>query len=163
MNFSCGDDVVHPKFGVGTVVCIEEMVFSGDGPSVFYRVDFGKTTLWIPVKIPKSRGIRPVTHKRDLARYRSVLKSQPVHLNDNFRKRQVELEDRMDAGTFQSLCEVVRDLSARNREKILSNYELTLLRRTREAMDSEWARASNLPLVDAADEIDALLRKGRQP
>lgn len=163
MNFSCGDYVVHPKFGVGTVVCIEEMVFSGDDPSVFYRVDFGKTTLWIPVKIPKSRGIRPVTPKRDLARYRSLLKSRPVHLNDNFRKRQVELEDRMHQGTFQALCEVVRDLSARNRERILSNYELTLLRRTREAMDSEWARASNLPLVNAAEEIDALLHKGRQP
>lgn len=162
MNFSCGDYVVHPKFGVGTVVCIEEMVFSGDDPSVFYRVDFGKTTLWVPVKISKSRGIRPVTPKSDLARYRSVLKSRPVTLNDNFRKRQVELEDRMHLGTFQALCEVVRDLSARNRQKILGSYELTLLRRTREAMDSEWARASKLPLVDAAEEIDTLLRAGRQ-
>lgn len=162
MNFSCGDDVVHQRFGVGTIVSIEEMEFGGDGPCVYYRVDFGKTTLWVPVKIPKSRGLRPVTPKRDLARYRSVLESRPVHLNDNFRKRQSELEDRMDHGTFQALCEVVRDLSARNREKVLSNYELTLLRRTRAAMDSEWARSSNLSMIHAVDEIDALLRKGRQ-
>lgn len=162
MNFSSGEDVVHQRFGVGTIICIEEMAFGGDGPGEFYRVDFGKTTLWVPLKTPQSRGLRPVTPKRDLARYRSVLESRPVHLNDNFRQRQGELQDRMHQGTFQALCEVVRDLSARNREKVLSNFELALLRRTRQAMDSEWARSSNLPMVDATDEIDALLNKGRQ-
>lgn len=162
MNFSCGEDVVHQRFGVGTIVCIEEMAFGGDGPGEYYRVDFGKTTLWVPVKIPKSPGLRPVTPEKDLARYRSVLQSRPVHLNDNFRQRRYDLEVRMEKGTFQAVCEVVRDLSARNRDKVLSNSELTLLRRIRQAMDSEWARSSNLPMLDATDEIDALLRKGRQ-
>ena len=65
MNINRGDHVVHPRFGVGTVVSIEVRHFSEATPRLFYRVDFNNTTLWIPVPIPETGGaggpIIPVT------------------------------------------------------------------------------------------------------
>jgi RNA polymerase-interacting CarD/CdnL/TRCF family regulator len=162
MNFSRGDTVVHPSFGVGTVVAIEEMAFAGEGARLFYRVDFGVTTIWVPLELqqPSSR-LRPVTPKADLGRFRTLLNSPPELLDNDFRKRQVELVNRLGLGTFQALCEVVRDLSARNRLKSLGNSESTLLNRTRQALIQEWAAASEKYQADAEGEIDALLIERR--
>ena len=110
MNINRGDHVVHPRFGVGTVVSIEVRHFSEAAPRLFYRVDFDNTTLWIPVPIPETGGLRPVTPKSDLSHYRQLLKSSPVPLDNDFRLRKITLDERLKAGTFQSLCEVVRDL-----------------------------------------------------
>ena len=49
MNFNRGDQVVHRDFGVGTVVTIELMSFSHNQLRLFYRVEFLKTTIWVPV------------------------------------------------------------------------------------------------------------------
>jgi len=162
MNFSRGDSVVHPGFGVGTVMAIEEMAFTGEGAHLFYRVDFGVTTIWVPFELQQlTSRLRPVTTKADLAYFRLLLTSPPELLDNDFRKRQVELVNRLGLGTFQSLCEVVRDLSARDRLKSLGNSESTLLNRTRQALIQEWAAASEEFQAEAEGEIDALLIERR--
>ncbi|HLE14877.1 MAG TPA: CarD family transcriptional regulator [Anaerolineales bacterium] len=162
MDFNLGERVVHPSFGIGKVITVEEMVFNGQAPSPFYRVVFGKTTLWVPVNPNKVGGIRPITPVKDLRRYRLLLKSAPAQLDDNFRKRQEQLEVRLGYGTFQALCEVVRDLSARVQIKNLNKFETALLKQTREALVQEWALASGLSPGEAGIDIDRSLQKGRQ-
>lgn len=161
MNFNQGDQVVHQNFGVGVVVSIEGMNFSGSQPRLFYRVEFMKTTVWVPVGNQPESSLRPITPKNHLARYRTVLKSSPVGLDRDFRKRQIELEKRIDRGTFQGLCIVMRDLSALNTRKPLNYYEKTLYKQTREALLLEWSAISGLSHAEAASEIDGCLYKGR--
>jgi RNA polymerase-interacting CarD/CdnL/TRCF family regulator len=162
MNFNRGDHVVHQSFGVGTVVSIEGMNFSGNKPRLFYRVEFLKTTVWVPVGNEPSRGLRPITPKSKLYQFRALLKSSPVILDADFRTRQKELENRINIGTFQSLCEIVRDLSALNWLKPLNYYEKTLLKQSRTSLATEWSETSGLGVSEALDEIDGCLLKGKQ-
>ena len=165
MDLINGDRVVHPTFGVGTIASIETHHFSGQAERLFYRVDFEtssradclKTTVWVPVENQRAKKLRPITPKTDLARYRKLLKSAPQELDGDFRKRLVELEDRLELGTFQGLCEVVRDLSARSHEKSLGNSESEILRQARASLNEEWAAAKGIGLEEAVHEIDGFL------
>jgi RNA polymerase-interacting CarD/CdnL/TRCF family regulator len=157
MNFQEGDRVVHKNFGVGIVISIEGMNLSGNRPHLFYRVDFIRATVWVPVGNQPEGGLRPITPKNHLDRYRALLKSSPISLNDNFRKRQSELEKRMDRGTFRGLCEVIRDLKALSDEKPLNYYERTLFKQSREALVSEWSITSGLSQSETMGEIDGCL------
>jgi RNA polymerase-interacting CarD/CdnL/TRCF family regulator len=161
MNFHEGDRVVHKNFGVGIVISIEGMSLSGNGPHLFYRVDFLKTTVWVPVVNQPDGELRAITPKSHLDRYRALLKSSPVSLNDNFRKRQNELEKRMDRGTFRGLCEVIRDLKALSDKKPLNYYERTLFKQSWEALVSEWSITSGLSQSETMGEIDGCLEHRR--
>jgi RNA polymerase-interacting CarD/CdnL/TRCF family regulator len=161
MDYKRGDYVVHPNHGLGTVVNIEEMDFAGNKPSLFYRVDFRSTTVWIPVNTDRV-GLRPLTNKRDLTDYQDLLKMPPAYLEDDFRKRQNELEARLEDGKFQGLCEVVRDLSARHQQRALNNFDSAMLKQSREALVQEWAASKGISPSEAAKEIDTLLAKAMQ-
>jgi RNA polymerase-interacting CarD/CdnL/TRCF family regulator len=162
MDFNPGDCVVHPKFGVGTVETIEEKRLTENEPSLFYRVDFVKTRVWVPVMPHTNRGLRPITARKELLTYQNLLKSPPVLLNDDFRKRQTEIEERLGQGTFRMLCEVVRDLTARAQKRPLSNHDTALLNRAREALIQEWSMAKGITPQEAVIEIDGFLRSGRE-
>lgn len=161
MNFNRGDQVVHRDFGVGTVVTIELMSFSHNQLRLFYRVEFLKTTIWVSVSSQSSKGLRLITPPKKLEQFRALLKSSPAVLDADFRNRQKKLENQIDRGTFQSLCEIVRDLSAWNVWEPLNNYEKALLKQTRASLAMEWSITSGLEIREALDEIDSCLPKGR--
>jgi RNA polymerase-interacting CarD/CdnL/TRCF family regulator len=158
MNFNQGDHVVHQKFGVGVVVSVEGMNLTGDQSRLCYRCDFDKTTVWVPVSGQPSGTLRLITPKDHLDRYRRLLESRPVPLDRDFHKRQIELETRMERGTFQGLCEVLRDLHALNALKPLNSYEKGLYRQTRDTLVLEWSAASGLPQSGVKSEIDRCLQ-----
>jgi CarD family transcriptional regulator len=158
MEYKQGDYVVHPNHGLGTVITIEEMNFAGNKPCLFYRVDFRSTTVWIPVDTERV-GLRPLTGKRELSNYKDVLRHSPVYLEDDFRKRQSELEARLEDGAFQGLCEVVRDLSARHQQRALNNFDSAMLKQSREALIQEWAASKGISPAEAEKEIFALLEE----
>ena len=162
MEIKHGDYVVHPTFGVGCVESIEDREIGDEGRRTFYRIGFVKMTVWVPVQLPKSGGLRPVTPSKDLARYSSLLRSSPAALDNNFRLRQIELENRLKQGTFQALCEVVRDLSARSWLKSLSSFEATLLKRTRAFLNQEWAATSGKSVEEANLEVESCLAEGKK-
>ncbi len=154
MNFYTGDCVVHKNFGVGIVVSIESTDLPGSGLRRFYRVDFFKTSVWVPVDNQLGSGLRPITPKDHLDRYRTLLKSSPLSLGSDFHERRSELEKRMGRSSFQDLCEVYRDLNALNAKKPLNDYEKTHYKHTRESLVLEWSVTSGLPQTEAIIEID---------
>jgi RNA polymerase-interacting CarD/CdnL/TRCF family regulator len=162
MEIKYGDCVVHPTFGIGYVEAIEDKEIGEDGIRTFYRIAFFKMTVWVPFQHSQSSRLRPVTPPNDLARYRAVLSSQPATLDSNFRLRQIELENRLKQGTFQELCEVVRDLSARSWLKSLSSFESALLKKTRSFLNQEWAATSGKSLNEATGEVESCLMEGKQ-
>ncbi len=162
MNFNQGDQVVHHTFGIGTVVSIEEMNMTGSEARMFYRIGFLNSTVWVPVDDTSKGKLRPITPQGQLAQYRAVLQSTPVSLDGDFRKRQIELEERLDKGSLQGLCEVIRDLDALDIEKPLSYSEKRLLKQTREALVVEWSATGGLTHNEALSEINGCLDKGRK-
>jgi RNA polymerase-interacting CarD/CdnL/TRCF family regulator len=157
MQFKTDDLVVHPTYGVGRVAEIEEKQFSEKGMRLYYKITLPKRTVWIPVEAQGSLGFRLVTAKSDLDPYRHVLKSPPVPLNTNHQQRRLDLVSRLKQGSFQGVCEVVRDLTAWSRRKSLGQADMATLQKTRQSLYQEWATAAGVSTSEAIKEIDSLL------
>ena len=116
----------------------------------------------MPVDENNTAGLRAVTPKKDLDRYRAVLKSPPGALERDRHKRRTLINERTRQGSFQSLCEAVRDLSAQSWKRPLSDADLTLLQRLSHSLYREWAASANVSLPDATAEVQALLQEAKQ-
>ncbi len=163
MQFKVGNFVVHPVYGVGQIVKIEEKQFSDVKACLYYKITLSiRSTIWIPVEAQAVLGLRLATAKKDLDQYRHLLKSEPTALKKDHSKRQGELVKRLKEASFQVMCEVVRDLTALDGHKRLSATERTLLLKTRKSLSQEWAVAANISDTEALQEIDDLLQTTQQ-
>ena len=110
MEFDVGDQVVHPRHGVGYVVDVEEKLFEPNPPRTYYVIRIPNTTLWVPVDLDTS-GLRKLSVRSELERCRVVLQSAPQELKPD-RGLQASLAGQINQGTIIAQCEVVRDLTA---------------------------------------------------
>jgi RNA polymerase-interacting CarD/CdnL/TRCF family regulator len=161
MQFKIGDRVVLPAYGIGQLREIEEKNFSEQGARLYYKIALLKRTIWIPVEAHELSGLRLVIVKRDLDHYRNVLKSPPASLEKDYRQRHLDLVSRLKLGSFQIICEVVRDLTAWSWRKPLGRTDTTLLQKTRQSLYQEWATAADVSTTEAIKEIDSLLLAAR--
>ena len=158
--FNIDDFVVHPVYGVGQVIQIEERQFSEEEDRQYYKVVLDKLTLWIPVDAQELIGLRPVTARSDLDQYRNLLRSRPASMVfDQAPQRHMELTRRLKRGSFRLMCEVVRDLTVMGRQKPLGRSDTTILQTTREKLLQEWATAAGISIAEATNEIDTLLQE----
>jgi CarD family transcriptional regulator len=157
MQFKIGDFVVHPVYGVGHIIKIEEKQFSEQEARLYYKVTLSKRTVWVPVEAQGTLGLRLVTAKSELDRYRTLLKSRPVPLDKNHHRRHLELVSRLKQGSFQGVCEVVRDLTAWGWRKPLGPTDTATLQKTRESLYQEWATAAGVSISEATKEVESLL------
>lgn len=161
MPFKVGDRVVHPEHGLGQIVRLERQQFPGSPAQLYYEVVTAKSTLWVSEEMATA-SLRPVISGDDLPAYRSVLLSQPATLDQDRRQRQFDVAQRLKQGSFQALCEVVRDLTAQSWRKALNEGDSLSLRKARESLCQEWAAAADVSVNEASREIEALFAEGRQ-
>ncbi len=161
MAIEVNDWVVHPQHGVGRVVKMEVKGF-GTGPAQrYYEVALGKGTIWVPVDGARS-GLRKLTPKDDLGKYRGLLRGRPTPLATDHRLLQIALAERWKESSFQARCEIVRDLTAHRWHKPLNENSSAMLRTAHEVLCAEWAVAEGLSLSEATSEVEALLLEGRK-
>jgi len=160
MPFNIGDWVVHPMHGVGQITGLEQKKFA-QAAQLYYEIAIANGTLWVEVETPPS-GLRLITAKDDLPRYRTVLLSSPVTLSKDYHVRREDLRERLKLGTFQVKCEVVRDLTAHGWQRRLSEVDAVLLRNAHNGLCQEWAGAEAVTMAEATLEVDVLLREARQ-
>ena len=161
MEFRSGDDVVHPSYGVGNIVRLEERELAASGLRWYYVLAIGTATVWMPVQADGSTTLRAVTRKQDLEHYRAVLSSQPTLLVRDFKKRHLELIERLTGSSFQVMCEIVRDLTALGWNRPMGETDATLLKKVRETLWREWAAATGQSNLEAVQEVGALLHAGQ--
>ena len=64
--FEIGDTVVHPQYGVGQVVKLEDREFERGDSRRYYEISIpGGSTVWVPVDLSNS-GLRRLAQKSDL-------------------------------------------------------------------------------------------------
>lgn len=161
MEFQVGDEAVHPNYGVGHIMQREERQVGDSQTQTYYVLAVGSATVWVPVNADGSTALRTVTVKQDLEHYRSILKSRPLGLDRDHQKRRLEINERLKPGSFQSLCEVVRDLTALGWQRPIGDRDASVLQHVRDNLQREWASAAKMSLPEAGQEVDALLRAGR--
>ena len=157
MQFKIGDRVVHPAYGLGQIASIEEKQFSEREPHLYYHVALTKRNLWVPVEAEEASGLRLVTAKSELDQYRQVLQSRPTPLDKNHHHRHLDLAQRMKQNSFQTTCEVVRDLTAWGWRKPLGPTDTATLQKMRRSLYQEWGAAAGVSVTEATQEIEALL------
>ena len=161
MEFRSGDNVIHPNYGVANIVRLEERDLATSGLRWYYVLAIGTATVWMPVNADGSTPLRAVTRKQDLEQYRLVLSSQPTLLNRDFRKRNLEILERLTHQSFQVMCEIVRDLTALGWNRPMGETDATMLKKVRDNLSGEWAAANGQSRLEAVQEVEALLRSGR--
>lgn len=157
MSFQLRDRVVHPAHGVGSIRAVVTESFPGNGPRQYYQIDMRQGTIWIPVEGSEATGLRPLTTKAELPRWRRVLSGAGAALNPDARQRRQELIDRVRTGQIRAWCEVVRDLTARDRIKPLADSDSQILRQAKDGLCREWADAEGISIEQAIHEINHLL------
>jgi RNA polymerase-interacting CarD/CdnL/TRCF family regulator len=162
MQLRVGDCVVHPSFGIGLITNLAVKRLSGHEARLYFEVNMNESTIWVPVETSRPSRLRPLTTREDLGRYRKLLVSSPAPLDDDPRKRTMDLDTRLKEGTFQAVCETVRDLTARSWKKNSSQGDLALLNRAQQNLYQEWSASAGVSPTEAADEVDTLLLKARQ-
>lgn len=161
MRFISNDSLVHPQFGVGRVVGLEIKQVGQGKRQEYYEIAISTGTVWVPVEGHPS-GLRKVTPKNQLGRYRNLLRSRPTPLAADHKQRSTTLVERLKDSTLQARCEVVRDLMAFRWSNSLNETNSMILRNTRHFLCSEWAAAGGLSISEATLEIDSLLHEGKE-
>lgn len=162
MPFKTGDQVVLHARGVGHIVGLVTKRFLEAEERLYYEVAIKTDTVWVPVDAGATSRLRSLTPKHELAHYRSVLKSRPALMTQDSRQRHQDLVSRLRTGSFQDLCEIVRDITAQRWRKALGEADAAALRKAREGLCEEWAAVNGVSALQAAEEVDALLLEGRQ-
>jgi len=160
MTFKVDEWVVHPRHGVGRIVEIEDHQFDSRPLQPYYQISIENGTMWVCVD-DSSSGLRGLTDKDELSKYRKVLKSRPEALTEDHRQRQVDLSDRLREGSFQARCELVRDLSALGWNKPLGEAVAAISRVARQVLCEEWAMVEGTSQREALREVDHLLKEGK--
>lgn len=162
MSFEVDQRVVYPVFGLGRIVGLVMKSFLDPEMQEYYEVVGESSTIWVQVSEAAARGLRRLTRPEELPHYRAVLRSQPAKLDPDDRRRHHGILARLKRGTFQDLCEVVRDLNAHGERAALSEYDLVGLEKSRRWLSQEWAAASGLSVDQATTEVNALLAEARR-
>ena len=161
MVIKVGDQVIHPRLGLGQVTKMAVKQFVEGEKRPFYEIAFPGSTLWVPLSLSTS-GIRKVTAKSEIIECRRLLNVPAMPLNNDRRARQDELTTHLKLGTLTARCEVVRDLTAYSWRNPLNATLATFLRATHTVLCQEWAFVEGISVEEAAIEIDSLLEKGRR-
>lgn len=155
------DRVVHSAHGIGHVVGLVTRQFGAEARR-FYEIAIERSTIWVPVDSDLPPELRLLTTPSELARCRAILQGQPAPLTADHRQRRLDVSALLRTSSFQTLCELVRDLTARGWAKSLGEMDAAALRRARERLGREWAVADGVGQMAAITEIDELLGLGRQ-
>lgn len=162
MTIEVGDQVIHPRHGLGQVTSLVVKQFVEGEKRPFYEISFPGSTLWVPLNLTTS-GIRKLSAKSEIASCRRVLKSLAEPLENDYRLRQTELKDHLKEGTLTARCEVVRDLTAYGwHNKPLTGSIAAFLQTTLDILCQEWAAVEGITPAEADTEIQSLLEKGKQ-
>lgn len=158
MQYSVGQNVVHPTHGTGEIVDItdEELV---EGFKNYYVVEFAtkKLTLRVPVRKTDDVGMRRVMTKSRLNRVLNRLQDISGQLPKHFRKRRQKVEEMIQSGRPGQIAEAVGELTWRKKEAKLNQTEKQLLSKGKEMLVTEIAMVTDSKIAEAKKRINKVL------
>lgn len=156
MDFHAGDPVMHWTYGFGQVVRLEERDLSGANV-LYYAVQIKDMTVWVPADAKLGSRLRPPTPQSEFKKLVGILSSPGKPLPEDRQERRTHLLDLLKDGRAESLCQIIRDLSASQKIKSLNDNDQTLLKQARSALLGEWGFALSITPAQAELELHRLL------
>lgn len=159
--FHVGDKVVYPLHGAGVIEAIEEREVLGKRNRYYVmRLPARSMTVLIPTDAARQAGLRPVAARDVVDRVVTLLRGPIPEPTTNWNQRYRDNAEKLRSGDIVEVAEVVRDLSAREREKGLSTGERRMLDSARQILVSELALAMDRSEDEIGELIEDLLAEG---
>ena len=155
-DFQVGDQVVHWAYGLGEITQLDEKELSGHARQ-YYVVQIRGLTLWIPLECAAEHSLRFLTPAENFQTLFHLLAAPAEPLADQRFERKNQVAERLRDGTIESICRVVRDLTARKRTKNMNDYDNNFLGRARDFLLIEWCVVLSESLQQAERKLEDLL------
>jgi RNA polymerase-interacting CarD/CdnL/TRCF family regulator len=160
--FIPGEWVVQRHHGPGLVKGSRTLKIGGRA-NVYYEVETGASTLWLPEAQMNDEWLRPLASQAELDEALDVLRSAPQPLENNAYKRRGHIMTICAGDMPAVVAALLRDLWARRTaKKWLSVDEEHILRHLTDCFLTEWSLLTGVKMETAEREFDALLRAGRK-
>ena len=158
MNFHKGDTVMHWTYGIGQIVNLEERALSGS-KTIYYVVQVRDMTVWVPADSNVRSRLRSPTSKVRFRQVLNILSSPSKPLPEDRLERKTHLLELLKGSRLESLCEVIRDLSAYQKQQTrpMNDNDQMILKQSRNTLLGEWAFVLSITQAQAEHELHHLL------
>ncbi|MGI6621058.1 MAG: CarD family transcriptional regulator [Bacillota bacterium] len=156
--FRVGDRVVYPMHGAGTIEGIEQREILGKTHKYYVlQLPISDMKVMIPVDNTEEIGLRDVIKPSQVDEVLAVLRQASTPMSSNWNRRYRNNLEKIKSGDIFQVASVVRNLSARNKEKGLSTGERKMLESAKEILLSELILASDWDRDEAISIIEEIL------
>lgn len=156
MEFHAGDTVMHWTYGLGTIVRLEKRELLGR-QAMYYAVRIAEMTVWVPADDQLRRRLRPPSSKAAFKRLVATLSAPGDPLPQDRHERKLMLVELLKDGRAESLCRVIRGLTAYRKVRSLNDNDQALLRRVQAALVGEWGYTMAITPAQAEAQMQRLL------
>lgn len=147
--------MVHPMYGAGTIVAIEDKYIDGSIHSYYVlNISLGNLKISIAKNKAAQIGIRSVTSSGELMKKLGGVKNVPVVMNGDWNQRYRDNMEKIKSGNIGLVAEVFRNLRVREREKGLSSAEKKVLSTAKQIILSEIILSHEIEKPQAEDLLD---------
>ena len=123
--YTQGDQIIHPRYGAGTIVGNKKMTFKGKTRS-YHIVELvgDRGEVMIPVEVVNNMNIRPAI--QDLTIFKEVFALPPAQLSDDYRTRQAQIQKQISTREPDAMAMALRDLYWREQTEKLTSVEMKM-------------------------------------
>lgn len=155
--FTVGSKVVHPCYGAGTVMRIQEKSI-GDTTHAYYVINTVSRSmqLMVPVRGADDAGLRQVVSSTSLRSYLVACHDLPQdgEINPDLRSRQTDMREHLKSGNLIEVVDVVRKLYFLNSSRPLGTVDRQLFDQGKELLAGELALATGAEMLTAMQEVE---------
>ena len=159
MEFHEGDTVMHWTYGLGQILRLEEQALSGT-KNLYYAVKVGDLTIWGPADSKLDSRLRSPTSQSGFKKLLAILSGPGEPLPDDRNERRLRLLELLKDGRAESLCRIIRDLSAHQKTRSLNDSDQMLLKQSRTTLLGEWGFVLSITQAQAEFDLHRLLTSG---
>lgn len=123
--YARGDQIIHPRYGAGTIVGKKKLKFKGKTRN-YHIVELvgDRGEVMIPVEFATDMNIRPAIS--DLSIIEEVFAAPPSVLSDDYRSRQASIQKQIQTREPEAMATALRDLFWRERTDKLTSVEMKM-------------------------------------
>lgn len=123
--YSRGDQIIHPRYGAGTIVGKKKVTFKGTARAYHIVELVGERgEVLIPVKTATEMNIRPAI--TDLTIIEETFAKPPAQLSDDYRSRQAKIQKQIQTREPEPMARALRDLFWREQTDKLTSVEMKM-------------------------------------
>lgn len=161
--FNIGDMVVYPRHGAGVIEGIEEKEVLGEKCKYYViRTALGDMRVMVPIDKVEIHGIRYITPKDKINDVFAILSGETSSMCKNWSKRYRENETKIRKGDIFEIAEIVKNLTAIDREKKLSTGEKRMLESARQILISELMLILGEPYERVEEIVEGLIKRNNK-